>query len=67
VVIVAGAALAFVTRAVRLSLREPDVYRRFRQQLGPTTLLGLELGVAGDIVRSVAATPTLISVAVSSK
>jgi uncharacterized membrane protein len=64
VVIVAGAVLTFVSCAVRLSHREPDVYRRFRRELGQTILLGLELLVAGDIVRTVAATPTLTSVAV---
>jgi uncharacterized membrane protein len=64
VVIVTGAAIAFVVTAVRLSRRESDVYRRFRQQLGQTILLGLELLVAGDIVRTVATTPNLTSVAV---
>ena len=39
-------------------------YRRFRQQLGRTILLGLELLVVGDIVRTVAAQPTLTSVAI---
>ena len=53
VVIVTGAAIAFVVTAVRLSRHESDVYRRFRQQLGQTILLGLELLVAGDIVRTV--------------
>jgi uncharacterized protein YoaH (UPF0181 family) len=33
-VIVTGAAIALVASAVRLSRRESDVYRRFRQQLG---------------------------------
>ena len=64
VVIVAGAAIAFVIAAVRLSRRESEVYRRFRQQLGQTILLGLELLVAGDIVRTVAASPSLTSVAI---
>ena len=64
VVIVTGAAIAFVAAAVRLSRRESDVYRRFRQQLGQTILLGLELLVAGDIVRTVAASPSLTSVAI---
>jgi uncharacterized membrane protein len=64
VVIVAGAATAFVFSAVRLARRERDVYRRFRQRLGQTILLGLELLVAGDIVRTVAASPNLTSVAV---
>jgi hypothetical protein len=34
VVIVTGAAIAFVAGAVRLSRRESAVYRRFRRQLG---------------------------------
>ena len=63
VVIVTGAAIAFAVTAVRLSRRESDVYRRFRQQLGQTILLGLELLVAGDIVRTVAGSPSLTSVA----
>jgi uncharacterized membrane protein len=64
VVILVGAALAFVESAVGLSRRESDVYRRFRLRLGQTILLGLELLVAGDILRTVAATPTLTSVAI---
>ena len=63
-VIVTGATIAFAFTVVRLSRRENDIYRRFRQQLGQTILLGLELLVAGDIVRTVAATPSLTSVAV---
>ena len=64
VVIVAGAAIGFVASAVRLSRGESDVYRRFRQQLSRAILLGLELLVAGDIVRTVAASPSLTGVAV---
>ena len=44
--------------------RLPDVYRRFRQQLGRSILLGLELLVAADIIRTVAVTPTLSTVLV---
>jgi uncharacterized membrane protein len=61
---VTGATTAFVATAVRPSRRDSDVYRRFRQQLGRAILLGLELLVAGDIVRTVAASPTLTSVAI---
>ena len=64
VVIVTGAAIAFAAGAVRLSRRESAVYLRFRQQLGQAILLGLELLVAGDIVRTVAASPSLTSVAI---
>ena len=63
-VIVAGAATAFVFSAVRLSRHESDVYRRFRQRLSQAILLGLELLVAGDIVRTVATSPSLTSVAI---
>ena len=64
VVIVAGAVIALVVTAVRLSRHESNVYRRFRQQLGQAILLGLELLVAADIVRTVAASPTLTSVTI---
>ena len=64
VVIVVGAAISSVACAVRFSQRERDIYRRFRQRLGQTILLGLELLVAGDIVRTVAASPNLTSVTV---
>jgi len=63
-VIVVGAAITFVVCAVQVSRRERDVYRRFRQRLAQTILLGLELLVAGDIIRTVAATPSLTSVAI---
>lgn len=41
-----------------------SVYRQYRQLLGRSILLGLELLVAADIIRTVAVTPTLDSVAV---
>jgi len=56
--------MAFVITAVRLSRRQSNVYGRFRQQLGQAILLGLELLVAADIVRTVAASPSLTSVAI---
>lgn len=39
-------------------------YRGFRQNLGRAILLGLEILVAADIIRTVAVEPTLTSVAV---
>src|SRR5690348_2628730 len=63
-IIVAGAAFATGTAAVRFARREAGTYRGFRRQLGRTILLGLELLVAGDIVRTVAAQPTVASVAI---
>jgi uncharacterized membrane protein len=43
---------------------ELDPYRRLRQDIGRAILLGLEVLVAADIIRTVAVTPTLTSVAV---
>ncbi|MDQ0770427.1 putative membrane protein [Pseudarthrobacter defluvii] len=39
-------------------------YRSYRQLLGRSILLGLELLVAADIIRTVAVTPTFVSVGV---
>jgi uncharacterized membrane protein len=64
VVIVTGGAISIATAAARRSRRETAVYQRLRRQLGQTILLGLELLVAGDIVRTVAASPNLTSVAI---
>lgn len=47
--------------------RSPDAvsrYSAYRRDVGKITLLGLELLVAGDIIRSVAVTPSLSSVSV---
>lgn len=41
-----------------------DVYHRYRRMLGRSILLGLELLVAADIIRTVAVTPTFQSVGV---
>jgi uncharacterized membrane protein len=65
VAIMIAGALAATVQAVRRGVaREQEVYRRYRQQLGRSILLGLELLVAADIIRTVAITPTLGSVAV---
>ena len=63
-VIVVGLLISAWAAAVGLVHHETGIYRHFREQLGRTILLGLELLVIGDIVRTVAAEPTLISVAV---
>lgn len=53
-----------------MALRNPlrstaqDRYRVFRQRLGRAILLGLELLVAADIIRTVAVTPTFTSAGV---
>lgn len=41
-----------------------ELYREYRQNLGRAILIGLEILVAGDIIRTVAAEPTLTSVSV---
>lgn len=64
VVIAVGTVLATGAAALRLIHHEPGGYQRFRQQLGQTILLGLELLVAADIVRTVATQPTFTSVGV---
>ncbi|NDU72098.1 DUF1622 domain-containing protein [Actinomadura sp. DSM 109109] len=66
-IIVCGAAAAtavFLSRLLKRRQALPDLYRLYRQNLGRTILLGLEVLVAGDIIRTVAASPTLGSVAV---
>lgn len=63
-VTIVGALAATVIAAGRIYHRQPEVYRRYRQQLGRSILLGLELLVAADIIRTVAVTPTLRSVGV---
>ncbi|KAA0919263.1 DUF1622 domain-containing protein [Dietzia sp. ANT_WB102] len=62
--IVVGIVASTVIAVCRLVSREPDVYRQFRRFLGRSILLGLEILVAADIIKTVAVTPTLESVAV---
>lgn len=63
-VIALGALISAAYAVARLSRREADVYRPFREQLGRSILLGLEFLVAADIIRTVAVTPDPKSVAV---
>lgn len=65
VAIIVLGAIAAGAVATRRSLRgEPDAYEQLRRQLGRTILLGLELLVAGDIVRTVATEPTPTNIGV---
>jgi uncharacterized membrane protein len=64
VAIVVGAIAATLFAVTGLARRRSEVYGRFRRFLGRSILLGLELLVAADIIRTVAVTPTLDSVAV---
>ena len=64
--ILLGAVLAtavFATRVSRAPVFE-DAYRSYRQGLGRAILLGLEILVAADIIRSVAISPSFSSVGV---
>ena len=63
-VTIVGALAATIAAGRRIYRRQPDTYRRYRQQLGRSILLGLELLVAADIIRTVAVTPTVRSVVV---
>ena len=64
VAIVVGVLYAIVDAALRGLRRVSPVYTRFRRVLGRAILLGLELLVAADIIKTVAVTPTLDSVVV---
>jgi uncharacterized membrane protein len=64
IAIVVGVLYAIVDAALRGLRRVSPVYTRFRRVLGRAILLGLELLVAADIIKTVAVTPTLDSVAV---
>ena len=61
---IAGALTATLVAARRTVRRDPNAYRLYRRQLGRSILLGLELLVAADIIRTVAVTPTIRSVVV---
>ena len=64
IAIVVGVAYALIDAALRGLRRLSPIYTRFRRVLGRAILLGLELLVAADIIKTVAVTPTLESVAV---
>ncbi len=65
-VIVLGFLLAFVlaARAYRRTGDGDKAYRMLRQTFGGVILLGLEILVAGDLIRTVAVEPTLENVVV---
>ncbi|MFD4423157.1 DUF1622 domain-containing protein [Agromyces sp. NPDC058484] len=64
IAIVIGVVYAMLDAALRGLRRVSPVYTRFRRVLGRAILLGLELLVAADIIKTVAVTPTLDSVVV---
>ncbi|WP_319429299.1 DUF1622 domain-containing protein [Mycobacterium sp. RTGN5] len=64
VAVIALGALLSAVAVLRRLRKGDDAYRAFRQQLGRSILIGLELLVAADIIRTVAVTPDARSVAV---
>jgi uncharacterized membrane protein len=67
VVTVVGVVVALaisVVRMLRPSSPPIDGYRELRRNVGRSILLGLELLVAGDIIRTVAVSPSFASVGV---
>jgi uncharacterized membrane protein len=58
-VVVQGGTVRYLFR-----LDEDGAYESYKQQLGKPLLLGLELLVAADVIRTVALAPTLNNVAV---
>ncbi|HEX2849193.1 MAG TPA: DUF1622 domain-containing protein [Acidimicrobiales bacterium] len=67
VITIVGVVIAlglFGFRMLRPSQPPIDGYRELRRNVGRSILLGLELLVAGDIIRTVAIAPTFTSVGV---
>ncbi|KRC60544.1 hypothetical protein ASE14_05935 [Agromyces sp. Root81] len=62
--IVVGVVYASLDAGLRGLRRKSPIYERFRRVLGRAILLGLELLVAADIIKTVAVTPTVESVLV---
>jgi uncharacterized membrane protein len=64
VLIIGGLVIASVRYLLPAGIGSIPRYQRYRQDLGRAILLGLEVLVAADIVRTVAFTPTMDSVIV---
>ena len=64
IVIVGGILLASVRALLYPAPHGLDRYTAYRRSLGRAILLGLELLVAGDIIRTVAVAPTLNNLSV---
>jgi uncharacterized membrane protein len=65
-IMIVGGLLALVAFAVSVTQAptRPDAYRKLRQRLGQAILLGLEVLIVGDIVRTIIVDTTIKSVAV---
>ena len=63
-IMVIGGLAVFVWYGVQVVRREPRTYESLRERLGQVILLGLEVLIVGDIIRTIAVEPTLESVGV---
>ena len=65
-IMIVGASWALVDYAVSMIRRDggSDAYRALRQRMGQAILLGLEILIIGDIVRTIIVDPTIDSVTV---
>ena len=63
-ILVLGGLYVFVRSGVELLRREQSTYSMLRERLGQVILLGLEVLIIGDIIRTIAVEPTLESVGV---
>lgn len=63
-VIVLGVAASSVVALARAVRRAPGAYEGYRRNLGRSILVGLEILVAADIIRTVAVTPTFSNLGV---
>lgn len=64
IIAVAVVSTAIFARRYAAGNRSPEVYERYKVLLGRGLLLGLEMLVAADVVRTVALEPTLSNAAV---
>ena len=63
-IMIIGGLGAFVVFVRRVARREPRAYEDLRRDLGRSILLGLEVLIVADIVRTIIVDPTFESVAV---
>lgn len=63
-ILVVGGAIMLGIFLGRVLVRAPGAYTELRSNLGRVILLGLEVLIVGDIIRTIAVDPTLENVAV---
>ena len=63
-IMVVGGLVAFVVYGRQLLTHAPDPYRRLRENLGRVILLGLEVLIIADIIRTIVVDQSVESVAV---